>query len=1030
MRRKMPGTFLGEGQTLLGQTPTVKDMDSSEFSLTPANMGRLGSRAVASRIRHGTSETLALAMEGMARDAASNFRQMREMQNLDISAGRAASMADTQAAQERAIGLQQNVWSTADRLAAENPDIAPQIRAAGAQVAMPHGIASKQADDAYREEQRRLLSISTDPAGFDKFRRYQAGEIAGYEILTDPNVSPYWKKQVSEEALQNPNAGRRQNAMPADRDRASFGGLSSETKKALRIIDKDSDRYARKTLRMLQRSDVDQEQKLYKIASLERFMRNRGFSLTDEDREILMGGGNPRPSPAELRAREQARRQEGSASILRRGVEAGRLGDTAGLRTAEDDMIIDLRRRGQLPSTATLRGRRAEESARNRFRGIIDSQVVPPSQQPPAAGSAPAGGQGTTRGGAGQQAGSMPSFASIGEAAKSPNLQPGQSVTIGGSPFVTIPGTSSSGAPQYSFIPAMPVGGTMVPDPGEFTSPDDWGAVISDEQRSAMLRAIKSDPSIRSMLPPEMLREIDAIANSRVGFAGQTFSRATDERAARAELRSRENRALHAAFLATGAAGPSGPGGMLSPDRVREQEESQESARGREKEALDNLMKMPPTYRGQQKRGSSGGSPYPEDGEAAAGVGGEIPDPDVLTLWQAMPDEGRQMVSDMFATMNMLPPLTIDGADLEPGADNRVTKQELLRIMRMAQRGASQYSLAVEMDNLRPGFIEEHLGRDSVAMQEFVDVRRELQRELAQSAEAVRSGSDDISSMVPVLTKWHDTLTVGVLLADGTIPAEEKAWFEGLDPEYQTNRVKFAAAIVEGKVQIQPSQQQRTQQPQQAASPAPQAEQQQAAEQKLSPEEQWDERIRAMSEEDLDEYIEATARRTKLTDPGARQAFESFVRDHWASLTGQQTGQAELEAAAAEPPPVETDAPIAAAGGERTESPQAYTGRELAAYAEEVGRRNRENDAMAASMSPVWARAFREEVAAIEGRFGQTSLSRLSSERYQQEVRGPAMAVANAREQQWQARTAGVRPSDPPGTKYGQRGLDWQNPKP
>jgi len=905
MRRKMPGTFLGEGQTLLGQTPTVKDMQSSEFSLTPANMGRLGGRAVTNVVRHGPGGVLSVVMEGMARDAVSNFQQMREMQNLDISAGRAASMSDTQAAQERAVGLQQNVWSTADRLAAENPDIAPQIRAAGAQVAMPHGIASKQADDAYREEQRRLLSISTDPAGFDKFRRYQAGEIAGYEILTDPNVSPYWKKQVSEEALQNPNAGRRQNAMPADRDRASFGGLSSETKRGLRDIDKGRNGYARDMLRELKGMDKDDFAGRETIVnSIAEDLAKRGVSLTDEDREILMGGGRRR-SPAELRAREQARRQEGSASILRRGVEAGRQGNAASLRTAEDDMILDLRRRGQLPSTATLRGRRAEESARNRFRGIIDSQVVPPSQQPPAAGSAPAGGQGTTRGGAGQQAGSMPSFASIGEAAKSPNLQPGQSVTIGGSPFVTIPGTSSSGAPQYSFIPAMPVGGTMVPDPGEFTSPDDWGAVISDEQRSAMLRAIKSDPSIRSMLPPEMLREIDAIANSRVGFAGQTFSRATDERAARAELRSRENRALHAAFLATGAAGPSGPGGMLSPDRVREQEESQESARGREKEALDNLMKMPPTYRGQQKRGSSGGSLYPEDGEAAAGVGGEIPDPDVLTLWQAMPDEGRQMVSDMFATMNMMPPLAIDDADLEPGADNRVTKQELLRIMRMAQRGASQYSLAVEMDNLRPGFIEEHLGRDSVAMQEFVDVRRELQRELAQAAEAVRSGSDDISSMVPVLTKWHDTLTVGVLLADGTIPAAEKAWFEGLDPEYQTDRVKFAAAIVEGKVQIQPSQQQRTQKPQQAASPAPQAEQQQAAEQKLSPEEQWDERIRAMSEEDLDEYIEATARRTKLTDPGARQAFESFVRDHWANLNGVRTE-------APQPPPAETAANMTA----------------------------------------------------------------------------------------------------------------------
>ena len=110
-------------------------------------------------------------------------------------------LRDSQRRSDVAWGASNLVLDKGAQLAADDPSIAGAIRGKAAEYAMSHGMDAQRANNEWEKDRTRLDAIRTDPNGAELYERYKQGQIPGYQITSNPNVSPYWKKLVAEEPI-------------------------------------------------------------------------------------------------------------------------------------------------------------------------------------------------------------------------------------------------------------------------------------------------------------------------------------------------------------------------------------------------------------------------------------------------------------------------------------------------------------------------------------------------------------------------------------------------------------------------------------------------------------------------------------------------------------------------------------------------------------------------------------------------------------------------------------------------------------
>ena len=385
------------------------------------------------------------------------------------------------------------------------------------------GREQKAAMDARDFEIERLRAVQTDPGGAELFARYKRGEIAGYEITSNPNVSPFWKRMVAEEPAEPLD--------PSRYGRAQLPGNSSRRGMKTDVL----------------RSEAEGQIEKY----VERLLKGRGNRRMQQSiREYMdsmvkledaRASGEMTPQQIKELEADAKRLQTQTMDVLkpllsrfekRMGKEDAK-GSVLGAESIANRAIVDM--------LNANRGRQA--SRQGAGQQPIGGPTSPRSRsssrtQPTVSPSPP-----TIQYTAGNQP--VAEYKNLDDAfASAETLAPGSAVKIG--ERVLMPVVDGGG---MRLADAVSIGNYYVTDPRAFQgstaeeSAAMWGDTISDEERQDMLRHLIVEGGDRN-LSNDMRRRIRQVYESRQNFNNVELSGA-DKKKALNELYDRENELLY-----------------------------------------------------------------------------------------------------------------------------------------------------------------------------------------------------------------------------------------------------------------------------------------------------------------------------------------------------------------------------------------------------------------------------------------------------------------------------------------------------
>ena len=385
------------------------------------------------------------------------------------------------------------------------------------------GREQKAAMDARDFEIERIRAVQTDPYGAEWFARYKRGEIAGYEITSNPNISPFWKRMVAEEPAEPLD--------PSRYGRAQLPGNSSRRGMKTDVL----------------RSEAEGQIEKY----VERLLKGRGNRRMQQSiREYMdsmvkledaRASGEMTPQQIKELEADAKRLQTQTMDVLkpllsrfekRMGKEDAK-GSVLGAESIANRAIVDM--------LNANRGRQAarQGAGQQPMGGPASPRSRSSSRTQPTVSPSPPTIQYT--------AGNQPvaEYKNLDDAfASAETLAPGSAVKIG--ERVLMPVVDGGG---MRLADAVSIGNYYVTDPRAFQgstaeeSAAMWGDTISDEERQDMLRHLIVEGGDRN-LSNDMRRRIRQVYESRQNFNNVELSGA-DKKKALKELYDRENELLY-----------------------------------------------------------------------------------------------------------------------------------------------------------------------------------------------------------------------------------------------------------------------------------------------------------------------------------------------------------------------------------------------------------------------------------------------------------------------------------------------------
>jgi hypothetical protein len=580
------------------------------------------------------------------------------------------------------------------------------------------GREQKAAMDARDFEIEKMRATAMFPKDAELYARYKRGEIAGYEITSNPNVSPFWKRMVAEEPAEPLD--------PSRYGRAQLPGNSSRQGMSPTMLRSES------------------MQQMTRFAN--RLAEGRGglgVRTALSNYQAALAGGDQTQINAAQAELEQMLGPMFDKFQSRFDKEAGEgVGDLK--KTFMDQL------RGRLMSGTAGVGYRGG--------GMPMQSPTASGQDPRSRGSSVPGASSSVGGGrvsTSPQGLRITEFDSRTQAIEAirkgdANLSPGSIVRIGGDVMTATP----TGTGEFAFLPAMLFGSTAVPHPSAFNDGNRWTDSLSDEQRQAMLQAMAVDPKVRGAIPRKAREELDRLRESRFGLLNQSMS-PRDRSASVATLRAEEDALLNAVVRSSlSEVGRSNAMTESSMAMTQAGQDDAEASIGRRGESEDKRSDAAMSeIRDQAPIGDMSTDEY----EAAGDLGGEIQaNPTVDRLWTSLGDAERDAMNDIIATASLLP--EEEGVQRMSG----FTNEELVRLMRMMKSGAAKRDPArfvAEIEMMSPGFTKEHVGNDP-KLSDAIEKSREM---FQKRFDNVMGSGGEISreAAVPLLSEMYHQLIVG-----------------------------------------------------------------------------------------------------------------------------------------------------------------------------------------------------------------------------------------------------------------------------
>ena len=445
-------------------------------------------------------------------------------------------LRDSQRRSDVAWGASNLVLDKGAQLAADDPSIAGAIRGKAAEYAMSHGMDAQRANNEWEKDRTRLDAIATDPNGAAMYERYKQGQIPGYQITSNPNVSPYWKKLVAEE--------------PIGRNPARYGNIVREGSSSRRGMSADYlegeagrqiggviDRMARGVGNKMMREATNayaraiRETSMYEPGTPE---HTKALKAEKEAALKAQRAMNPLMSKFESRMGSEGNDQvKGAAWAMADAAIRERVQGALGRQAPSGQEIVSGPYRpsqNQPGSTRTQparRGQQPEMPVTPVVRKTLSNQTVEKLASPEVYFATVMGGKYTP--------------------------PPGGAIQVGNDVF--LPGLSykPDGSTTPTLRPAITVGDYYVSDPRSFAGDTpakrkaEWASQLTDDERNDLFRAFVVEGGDRA-LPDQIRKRLREVYRSRLGVNSSPLSD-KDMKDAMSKLKSDEDDALYAALV-------------------------------------------------------------------------------------------------------------------------------------------------------------------------------------------------------------------------------------------------------------------------------------------------------------------------------------------------------------------------------------------------------------------------------------------------------------------------------------------------
>jgi hypothetical protein len=664
-------------------------------------------------------------------------------------------LRDSQRRSDVAWGASNLVLDKGAQLAADDPSIAGAIRGKAAEYAMSHGMDAQRANNEWEKDRTRLDAIRTDPNGAELYERYKQGQVPGYQITSNPNVSPYWKKLVAEEPI-GPD--------PSRYGRAQMEGSSSRVGMAPTTLQSEAmgqmTRYANRLAEGRGGGAIREAMAMYQAA----VMSGDEAAVTAAEAQLgtLL---DPMFSKFQGRFDKEA---GGSANLKQQFMQGLRAKVGVGMAgmspegMARSPGAVQQLQKGGTPGAPAVRNQSQPTAPRK-------PRVTPDGLR-------------------------IHEFDSVEQLTKSmrdgsANVRGGEMVVVGGVPMTAVPSVNRYGEPEMAMVEATLFGSVPVPDPGEFADQADWGASLSDNQRQAMLDQLATDPQMRSALDRGTLETLDKVRRSRQGLLSQRM-RPADRDASLATLRDQEDAALYAAVV--GGVGQRARSRAITSisaadaaDMARQDEKTaMTNERGRTKQGLDKILESAPMH----------AEAFGDD--ADTGEEGPQPDRFVVNTWNSMGSSERGVINDMLMVAADIGLMDEEGNAIEGG--EHLPLRDLRRLVRMAGQGADEMQLAAVIEASKPGFVKEYFGGNVQLTSKISDGYSKWGKQYERWANKKSGeGQIDPSEARPWLMQQHSWMLIQHRL--GMLSPAEAEYFEGLPSAVQLDPEQYATHVLSAR---------------------------------------------------------------------------------------------------------------------------------------------------------------------------------------------------------------------------------------
>jgi len=441
------------------------------------------------------------------------------------------------------------ILDTGARLAAENPDVAGRIRSQAADMAMGYGMDAQRANNQWEKDRTRISAISADPRGAEMYERYKLGQIPGFQITSDPSISPYFKKLVAEEPIGR-NPARYGNIVregTASRRGMSADYLESEADRQIGgVVDRMVRGGGNKAMRSAMQAYARAIRETTKYAPGTKEHEDALKAETEASLKVQQSMGGMLAKFEDRMGREGGDGVKGSAwGMVDRAIRdrvQGALGQ------AQQPGMAPQQQPQTRPQSPT-RGTRGQQEPPTTpvVRKTLSNQTVEQFATPEVYFATVMGGKyAPPRGGA---------------------IQVGKEVYLPGLNY------KPDGSTTPTLRPAIALGDYYVSDPRSFAGKNSaeqkaaWAAQLTDDERRDLFRAFVVEGA-DSTLPAEIRKQLRAVYRSRLGVNTSPLSE-KDQSQALMGLKSREDDVLYAALVGfPGAREPRFQGEIEAPEEV------------------------------------------------------------------------------------------------------------------------------------------------------------------------------------------------------------------------------------------------------------------------------------------------------------------------------------------------------------------------------------------------------------------------------------------------------------------------------